>query len=397
MKTHICSIATEPAHGWFIDKLNVYQDHQEQLPFIGKHGAIDFDLLTGETDDALKIKGKFPVLSSYSTSVRVHCDGSRVYIEGNPSRFGRPENLFGFTTFEECIAVYNNILKNLGLPPFTTGKLEYRQGSKDEPVKKIYTGANFTHVDITKNHSVGSENAYAFIRALATLTMPNGKHPFLYPNGATVDWSSSKSGRGSSWDYSKVYIKVIDLLEKKAANLKDATPEIIRYYQDVIEHCQSAGIIREEHSFKSKKLKRYDLQFFGYVDINRLVTHKTFNSLEKLTQTLEASTMDYTSIAQQLLDRKIVDNLRSANATQSVALCWLNDPDFCSKTEKKSMYYEHKKRLLKLGLDISIPFRSDRNVLPMIKNQREIVRYTHDVIPDWYRKPTTQPLLKLIA
>jgi II/X family phage/plasmid replication protein len=397
MKTFICSQPTEPAHGWFIDKLNVWQNHDADLPFIGKHGAIDFDLLTGETDDALKIKGKFPVMSSYSTSVRVHCDGNRVYVEGNPSRFGRPENLFGFTTFEDCIAVYNNILASLGLPPFTTGRLEFLQGDKNDTVKKIYTGANFTHVDITKNHSVGDENCYAFLRALSTLSLPNGKHPFLYPNGATVDWSSSKCGRGSSWDYSKVYIKAIDLLTKINANTKDASDEIKRYYQDVIEHCQSAGIIREEHSFKSKKLNRYDLQYFGHTDLNRLVTHKTLTTLDKLTQTLEVSTMDYTSLAQQLIDRKIVNCMRSANATQSMALCWLNDPDFCNKTPRTSTYYVHKKRLLALGLDISIPFRSDRNVLPMIKNQREIVRYTHDVIPDWYRKPTTQPILKLIA
>jgi II/X family phage/plasmid replication protein len=395
MKTFVCSKPDKPSHGYFIDKLNVYQDHNDDLPFIGKHGALDFDLLTGETDHVLKVKGKFPVLSSYSTSVRVHCDGNRVYVEGNPSRFARPENLFGFDNFDDCIAVYNHILRSLGLPPFTKGRLEYRQGNENELVKKIYTGANFTHIDITKNHSVGHENVYAFIRALATLTLPNGKHPFLYPNGATVDWSSSKCNRGSSWDYFKVYIKIIDLIEKMESNLKDADEDTKQYYKKVIQHCEAVGLIREEHSFKSPKLKRYDLQYYGYVDLDRLVTHKTFYSLEKLIEKLECSTMDYTSIAQQLLDRKIVDNLRSANATQSVALCWLNDPHFCAKVEKKSMYYEHKKRLMQLGIDISIPFRADINVHPMIRNQREIIRYTHDLVPDWYRKPTTQPFLRI--
>ena len=36
-------------HGYFIDKLNVYQVHDADLPLIGKTGVIDFDLLTGET------------------------------------------------------------------------------------------------------------------------------------------------------------------------------------------------------------------------------------------------------------------------------------------------------------------------------------------------------------
>ena len=68
-------------HGYFIDKLNVYQVHDADLPLIGKTGVIDFDLLTGETADTPKANGKLPIMASYSTSLRVHCDGHRVYIE----------------------------------------------------------------------------------------------------------------------------------------------------------------------------------------------------------------------------------------------------------------------------------------------------------------------------
>lgn len=383
--------------GWFIDKLNVWQQHPDVLPFLGKTGAIDFDLFTGETDDVLKIKGKYPVMSSFSTSVRVHCNGSRVYVEGNPSRFGRMENLLGFETFDDCIEVYNQILAHVGLPPFTTGRFEFLQGKENEPQRKLYTGAHFSHVDVTKNHAVRGENCYQFLRAIATLSLPNGKHPFLYPNGATVDFSSSKSGRGSSWDYTKFYIKHVDLKDKRKSNTKGATADDIIYYDKVIEHCESAGIIREEHSFKSKKLSRYDLQYYGFVDINRLVNHKTLTTLEKLTNTLEVATMDYTTIADQLLANGVCASRQSANASQSWALSWMHNPHFNQVTPKNNNFYVHKKRLLSLGLDISIPFRTDRNVLPMIKNQREIIRKNHTYRHEWYRAPTTNNLILLTA
>lgn len=389
--------AVMPTEGFFIDKLNVYQVHDADLPFIGKNGAIDFDLLTGETDDALKIKGKLAIMASYSTSIRVHCDGNRVYVEGNPSRFGRCENLFGFTCIDDCIAVYNHVLRSLGLPPFTVGRFEFLQGKDGEKQRKTYTGAIITHIDITKNHMVGEGDEYAFLRAISTLSLPNGKHPYLYPNGATVDFSTSKCGRGSSWDYTKFYIKHVDLLDKQKSNLKDATDEDCDYYQKVIEHCQANGVIREEHSFKSKKLQRYDLCYYGFVTVEKLVNHPTLTTLEKLTKTLEAATMDYVTIADQLLAKKIVTSRQAANATQSMAMSWLNDPRFNDKTAKTSTYYVHKKRLLALGLDISIPFRADRNVLPMVRNQREITRFEYRDQPSWYMAPTTQPRFQLIA
>ena len=107
--------------------------------------------------------------------------------------------------------------------------------------------------------------------------------------------------------------------------------------------------------------------------------------------------MDYVTIADQLLAKHIVNSRQAANATQNIAMAWLNDPRFHEKTARNSQYYVHKKRLLALGLDISVPFRADRNVLPMIRNQREITRYEYQERPSWYRAPTTTPRFQLIA
>ena len=106
--------------------------------------------------------------------------------------------------------------------------------------------------------------------------------------------------------------------------------------------------------------------------------------------------MDYVTIADQLLQKHIVKSRQAANATAHVAYSWMNNPTFCSQP-KNSQFYVHKKRLLALGLDISLPFRTDRNVLPMIRNQREITRMDYSSVPTFYRQPTTKPVFQLIA
>ena len=381
---------------WFIDRLVCEQTWLDRrLPLIGDKGFISVDLHTGEYDPTAVRTSRTTVQSSYSTSLRVSCDGHCVRVEGNPSRFGRVENLYGFQTFEECIRVYNIVLAKLGLPPFTTGRFSFktdnRSGAKDRKHLKTYSGCVIKHVDITRNHSVGYRNEYAFLRALSSFSLPNGKKPNLYPNGATVDYSTSRSIGGSSWDYSKLYIKAHELIEHMKKNLKNATDADAEYYKKLIEHCQAAGIVREEHSFKAKKLARYELCFYGHVTVEDLANHFTLTTLDTLTETLEVATMDYITIADQLLKRKIVNSRQAANATANYCHMWLNGQSLYNEDSGKypRQYYVHKARLIQLGLDISIPFDATRTALPMIKRQREITVRPHQM-PDWYRKPSTR-------
>ncbi|WP_041067153.1 hypothetical protein [Thiolapillus brandeum] len=100
----------------FIDWLSVTQEHPEGgLPVVGKEMITKYDLQTGQIlRDSPNSK---PLEGSYSTYLLVRCDGSKVSVEGNPSRWQRPDNLFGLQTFDDCIQVYNLVLKDLGLPP----------------------------------------------------------------------------------------------------------------------------------------------------------------------------------------------------------------------------------------------------------------------------------------
>lgn len=381
---------------WFIDKLNIEQVHPEFIN-IGQVMYYEFDQLTGETTIERPKKFKESVQASYSTSIRITVDGQRVRVEGNPSRFGRPENVFGLTSIEDCVQVYNQILARLGIPPFATGRFEFLMGTEDKKQRKTYTGAIIKHIDITKNHAVGYQNEYAFLRGVATLSLPNGKKPFLYPNGATLEWSGSKCGRGSSWDYTKIYIKSVDLIDKEKSNLTGASEEISEYYRHIKECCQANGVVREEHSWKNKKLSRYDLCYYGYVTLEQLVNHHTMVTLETLCKTLEVSVVDYQTIADQLIKREVVKSRQAANATECYAMKWLHGgQNFNLDTLKKtSQFFVHKARLLKLGIDISVPFDPSKTIVPMVRKQ-SVISIGDFSAPHWYRHATVKQPFTLI-
>ncbi len=184
------------------------KDHlPASLPVVGTKLIAITDLETGECEreapNSKKIEG------SYSTSIRIRCDGTRVTAEGNPSRWQRLDNLWGFKTIDECVQVYNLILLEHGLPPFTKcRKLAYQQAKEGEAHKRISDGAIITRIDLTENKSVGKGNELAVIRSLSTQTVGRGKTGFLYPDGNTTDW-----GKGSTYWYLKIYNKHAELLK----------------------------------------------------------------------------------------------------------------------------------------------------------------------------------------
>lgn len=87
------------------------------LPFVGTHVIERVDLETGEKLPP-SVNQKL-LEGSYSTKLTIRCNGNRVRVEGNPSRWQRMDNLVGLTTLDECVEIYNNVLAKYDLPPFT--------------------------------------------------------------------------------------------------------------------------------------------------------------------------------------------------------------------------------------------------------------------------------------
>ncbi|MBI2779413.1 MAG: hypothetical protein HYX62_06495 [Gammaproteobacteria bacterium] len=367
---------------FFVDFLEMYQDYPEGgLPVVGKKLFWSIDLETGEESQPNPSRLAFE--GSYSSTLQIRCDGQRVTVGGNPSRWQRIDNLFGHATLEACVAVYNRILLELGLPPFSKcTKFDWCQSGENDRSRLWTDGAVITRIDWTRNLGVGRDNVLPFLRGLSTQALNRGKLPYLYPNGRTTDWN-----KGSSWRYDKIYDKGYDLASRKKLK-KLKTDEERDYYKRLIDYCEEMGIAREEHTFKQKFLSRHNFCFYGMVRESDFEPY--LNEIDNAMKRLEIAAVDYITIADQLLDREIVKSRQAANTTEGYALKWLHG----HALEHNSQYYVHRGRLLQLGIDISLQFDGTKPV-PQLKRDREI--HVSTVLPPpWYRMPEV-PTLKLVA
>ena len=145
----------------FIDWLTVSQEHSHDLPVVCDVFTLTIDANTNEVLSTNQPRFKHE--ASHSTSVTIHVQGRKVRVEGNPSRVGRLDNLFGFTTIDQCVAVYNQLLAQYGLPGFTRcTQLHLRQGhSGAKPGDYFANGAKVERIDLTTNMAMGEGNVLA--------------------------------------------------------------------------------------------------------------------------------------------------------------------------------------------------------------------------------------------
>lgn len=193
----------------FIDFLNVFQDHPEgNLPIVGKELISRQDMETGEIRETCNTK---KVEGSFSTSLQIRCDGTRVSVEGNPSRWGRVDNLFGFTTFDECIHIYNTELQTLGLPPFTKCIHRGFNQSRDDKHQRFTEGARFRRIDWTRNLSVGKGNVQPFLRGFSSQRIGKEIEPQVLTDGYALAWVTSLR-------YQRLYNKSVEIQLRRNIN-----------------------------------------------------------------------------------------------------------------------------------------------------------------------------------
>ena len=332
----------------FIDWLTIYQVHDYDLPVIddGVVQGIDADgSLVWKTVRGFKFEG------SFDTKVLITCDGRTVRFSGNPSRFGRPDNVFGFD-MATSIRRINEILAKLGLPPFTSGKRMLRPAkssdynfasSYEKPslgqlhlvaptrvhmpthvtqsiVRVEWTGARITRIDLTRNYTLGSaESARHYLQWLFTQQPSRRTQVGTYPDGSTVDW-----GRGSRRLYAKFYLKFIEMLRGTAPST------------ELTKWAETEGLGRFELSIKSTQLQTMGCQFLGGLDMEQLEIF-----FEERAAILSRASMD-------------VDGLDALpNALRVVARDYLAGQDMSAMPE--STFRRKRRALLPYGIDISVP------------------------------------------
>ncbi|MGL5266379.1 MAG: phage/plasmid replication domain-containing protein, partial [Plesiomonas shigelloides] len=270
----------------FFDWLTIEQDFGYQLPLIGDCGyqRLHIDQQTGEQTTASMIsQPTFQHKGSFCDTVSIQIRGSVLRMSGNPSRWNRLDNLFGFDTVDKCVAVFNGILFSLGLPCFSRVTRTWpTQSAESEKVSWVCDGAVIRELHITDNVSVGSGNEDDYIRGLSTQPYRNSE-PRLHSNGKSVDWLSKRGNAHLIYPtvYNKCHEMHLHLLPKILRKFGEHSAEY-KYVSDVAEYCRCQGVVRFEQKLKSRYLQKHGLHWWGLSDYSGLAElQRQFLDLDK--------------------------------------------------------------------------------------------------------------------
>lgn len=192
----------------FIDWLEIEQDFGVEIPedvLLSIYGQYLMVVTEGGEIKKSRVTGKYHHKGSFCDEVSIKISGSIIRMAGNPSRWGRVENVFGFDAVDSCVSCFNSILSSLKLPIFTRcTEIFYRQGEDGSKVSKFSNGAIIKRLDITTNKAVGQGNERIFLKALSQMRYRNSIGR-LHTNGCTTDWLSEKGN--ANLIYPSCYIK----------------------------------------------------------------------------------------------------------------------------------------------------------------------------------------------
>lgn len=366
-----------------IDWLSVSQEHDHDLPVVCDVFTLTIDANTNEVLSTRQPRFKHE--ASHSTSVTIHVQGRKVRVEGNPSRVGRLDNLFGFTSIEQCISVYNALLREYGLPPFTRcTRIELRQGASGaKSGDRVADGAKIERIDLTTNFALGTGNVLAYLRGVSSQRIGHSIG-FLYPNGRTVAWTPKGNGQGGRLQYRKAYDKAFEMDQNLLPKIKRLYGELsseYAYVTKVRNYCSEQGVVRMEQELKSEYLQRECLCYWGLFNESRL--GELHSEFLKIDEKLKVTAMDIVSISQQLLAEGVCDTLRSARTTASYALEWMTGADF---DFKKRQVNEHAAKLNQIGINIRNACDTSRFAPVFVRQCREVNKSSL-VVPMWYQRP----------
>ncbi|AAP96256.1 hypothetical protein HD_1452 [[Haemophilus] ducreyi 35000HP] len=382
---------------YHIDWLTIEQDFGFEIPesilaAIFDFGMVGIHLDTGEMQEGIKT-GKYRHKGSFCDEVSIKVSGSVIKMEGNPSRWGKVENVLGFTDVDSCVACFNNILFSLNLPLFTRcTEVFYLQGKEGEKVKKFSNGAIIKRLDITTNKSVGKGNERTFLKALSQMRYRNSVGR-LHTNHCTVDWLSEKGN--ANLIYPSCYIKHEEMKLHSYDKIKNKfgqQAKEFQYYQKVFDYCLENGVVRFEQKLKSRYLQRENLCYWGLSDFSKL--NEIQDGFINMYKKLSVSEVKLETIAQQLVSQGVVDTLRKANTTAYYAMRWSSGEDL--SLLPIATFKRHRAILRKIGIDIANPCDIEKfQAVRVISCEQIFVKPFK--APDFYQYPSNMPQLRLVA
>lgn len=373
----------------FFDWLTIEQDFGFQLPLLDGNAYARLVIEQGEVVETGSLcSPAFSHKGSFCDNVLIKVNGSSVRMSGNPSRWGRLDNLWGYRSIDACVEVYNEILRDIygncdQIPQFTKcTKLLYAQGSACEVIGA--NGAIIRELHVTENITVGAENERDYIAGLSTLRYRHSG-PRLHTDGNTVDWLSKLGNAALIYPcvYNKAHELELHSLGKIARKFGEDSEEV-RHMLEIIGYCRSVGLVRFELKLKNPYLKRNNMNYWGLSDYSQLAT--LMDEFTNIDQKLSVTSMDFETISERLVSCGIVDNTRAANTTAMYALQWMHGQNF---DLAKAQVKVHRARLRKIGIDIATKCNVSK-FSPIFVTARREVKSNIATPPSWYAMPQVQ-------
>lgn len=296
------------------------------------------------------------IKGSHATSIRVLSHDGLVALAGNPGRWGRSDNLFGFD-LDQTLTRANRILHTQQLPGFGRGVCYDASSGKDtgtEPVpgRTKWSGARVWSIHLTQNYVTGSSaNAKHVLNWLDAQSIARVRKSRL--GASTVVWG------GLNYCQTEAYIKADEMLTHAKGEHERQQIKQSAAYQWALQ----SGVVRIEVKAAKDYLRHKDLTHLG--DWNMGTVHEIFT---ERTEVLQRSKIDLEEFDIQHLPSRV----------RLTAAAWLKGEDVLALMSRPT-FYRHAGLLREYGIDIASP----RNIETFPVRVRTIDMQAA-AIPDWY-------------
>lgn len=334
----------------FCDFMTIYQTHPQKLPLF----TAGFRYDTNEDGELTFKKGK-PKRheGSFDTTINITCDGHTVYLSGNIGRFGRPDNLFGYSV-EECIELASDLVQSLGYPRFTGGSQSSLVAARNSQLETVhqYTGARIARLDLTCNYIVKTSVINKIIRAWSSRKLNRQEFSTeLDAHGVTFNYGSKR------WNF-KAYDATFD---KKIHPENNPELSYLRLEKKIAtKYLIDKGLEKVTAWQGTSKMSN----IIDYIEF-----HKTANQLIHACQATQSPA-------------EMLEGM--TNKLRSYAKNYFDGHDL-SQDLSRATFYRVKKQLMEYGIDISRPIDITR--MPV---QFEVIQISPSSMPLEFRRETTK-------
>lgn len=344
----------------FVDWINLREANHGQFTTVndGRVVRISKDNKISYTNDV-----SLEHVGSYDSSCRIRITEDYAELRYNPSRWNKPDNIFGIT-IEQVWPQADAIMAALGQKPFTPGTETFEKSPTPigipQPLEPVEVGLQITKLDYTINVSTGSKsNLTDYMHYMNRISLPR-----LTTSRSTNTVYFGKNIGSKSF---KIYPKHIELRANQIPKSK-YKPYII----EQANHCEQNGVARIEIQLGRMYLARSGLRQSSNITTEQL-NQIMLEELPAMTTKIKKLNID--------------DIPNGPLGTLKMYQSGINVKDRLSQ----QTYYKHRKLLLEYGYDIS---RNNISALNPTENVKTITIKAYEP-PDDYDWGEAGPPLHL--